>query len=90
MPAWATVLIVTLGLLALAEACWILMRERRSAHLRNRFGSEYDRVIEVVLETRDKASRTKNCTDVCRANDYGGSAGAESEIRGGTSRWEER
>ena len=55
-------LIVALAIVAIA-ACWILIRKRRSEHLRKRFGPEYDRVAQVhgsqrraeaVLETREK------------------------------------
>ena len=59
MPSWATALIVTLGIIAIAEACWIIIRRHRSALLRSRFGPEYDRVIEAVLETREKAGRIR-------------------------------
>jgi hypothetical protein len=60
MPPWSTALTVTLGVIAIAEACWILVRKHRSEYLRGRFGPEYDRVIEAVLETREKASRTRS------------------------------
>jgi hypothetical protein len=54
--------IITLAIVAIA-LCWILIRKRRSEHLRKRFGPEYDRVAqehrnqrraEAVLETREK------------------------------------
>ena len=56
-------MIMSLAIIAIAGTCWILMRRRRSEHLRSRFGPEYDRVIqehrdrrhaEAILETREK------------------------------------
>ncbi len=55
-------LIVTLAIVAVA-VCWIVIRKRRSDHLRKRFGPEYDRMTrehgnqrraEAALETREK------------------------------------
>lgn len=46
MPQWATVVIVLLAAVVIAEAAWILVRKRRSDHLRRRFGPEYARVVE--------------------------------------------
>ena len=63
MPLWAIEVIVTLVIVAMMGACWIFIRKRRSEHLKNRFGPEYDHVIrehgnhrraEAVLETREK------------------------------------
>ncbi len=54
--------VITLVIVAIA-LCWMLIRKRRSEHLRKRFGPEYDRVAqehrnqrraEAVLETREK------------------------------------
>jgi hypothetical protein len=59
----ATVAIIVLVVLAIAFAAWLIMRQRRSEHLRNRFGPEYQRVVEehgdkqraeAVLERREK------------------------------------
>src|SRR5260221_8436632 len=54
--------VITLVIVAIA-LCWMLIRKRRSEHLRKRFGPEYDRVAkehgnqrraEAVLETRER------------------------------------
>src|SRR5258708_8904900 len=54
--------VITLVIVAIA-LCWMLIRKRRSEHLRKRFGPEYDRVAqehrnqrraEAVLETPEK------------------------------------
>ena len=63
MPSSEIAVIITLAIVAIAGVCWILIRRRRSEHLRHRFGPEYDRVTkehgnqrraEAVLETREK------------------------------------
>jgi len=63
MPLWAIALITILAIAVIGELCFILVRKRRSEHLRDRFGPEYDRVIqehgsqrraESVLETRER------------------------------------
>ena len=63
MPSWAIASIITMIIIAVAGACWLLLGRRRSEHLRKRFGPEYDRAIqetgnqrraEAVLETREK------------------------------------
>src|SRR6185437_13835916 len=46
MPLWAIALITILAIAVITETGWILMRKRRSEHLRDRFGPEYDRVIQ--------------------------------------------
>ena len=63
MPSSEIAVIITLAIVAIAGVCWILIRRRRSEHLRHRFGPEYDSVTkehgnqrraEAVLETREK------------------------------------
>jgi hypothetical protein len=63
MPQWAVALIAILAIIAIAEGIWILLRKRRSEHLRGRFGPEYDHAVqehgnrgraESALETREK------------------------------------
>jgi hypothetical protein len=46
MPQWAITVIVILAVVAVAEAVWILLRKRRSDHLKRRFGPEYMRTVE--------------------------------------------
>jgi hypothetical protein len=46
MPQWAIAVVVVLAVVAVAEAAWILFSNRRSEHLRGRFGPEYTRVVE--------------------------------------------
>ncbi|QPC98972.1 hypothetical protein [Qipengyuania soli] len=41
-----TILVVALVVLAGLIAGWLLMQRRRTDHLRNQFGEEYDRVVE--------------------------------------------
>jgi|SRR5579859_2443323 len=62
MHSWAIAVIITVVIVGMA-ICWMLIRRRRSEHLRKRFGPEYDRVAqehgnqrraEAVLETREK------------------------------------
>src|SRR5579864_7733227 len=62
MHSWAIAVIITAVIVGMA-ICWMLIRRRRSEHLRKRFGPEYDRVAqehgnqrraEAVLETREK------------------------------------
>ena len=45
MPLWAIEVIVTLVIVAMMGACWIFIRKRRSEHLKNRLGPEYNHVI---------------------------------------------
>lgn len=64
MPSsWVIGVIISLAIIAIVGACWILTRRRRRERLRSRFGPEYDRVIqehgnrrraEAALETREK------------------------------------
>jgi hypothetical protein len=58
-----TVVVILLVVAAVALAAWLIMRQRRSEHLRSRFGPEYRRVVEehgnkqiaeAVLEKREK------------------------------------
>jgi hypothetical protein len=58
-----TVVVILLVVAAVALAAWLITRQRRSEHLRNRFGPEYKRVVqergnkqlaEAVLEKREK------------------------------------
>ena len=45
MPQWAIAVIGILSVVAIAAAAWILLKMRRSDHLRRRFGPEYTRVV---------------------------------------------
>jgi len=63
MPQWVIVVIAILAITVIAEGAWIFFQNRRSVHLRGRFGPEYDRVVqergsqrraETALEKREK------------------------------------
>jgi hypothetical protein len=46
MPVWAWILIAVVVVAAITLALWVAATRRRSASLRERFGPEYDRVVE--------------------------------------------
>jgi hypothetical protein len=63
MSTSTTAVVILLVVAAIALAAWLIMRQRRSEHLRSRFGPEYKRVVEehgnkqlaeAVLEKREK------------------------------------
>ena len=45
MPAWGWILIVIGALIAIGVVAWAIAGRRRSGHLRERFGPEYNRVV---------------------------------------------
>ncbi len=53
MPAWGWVLIVIGAVVVVATVAWQAMSKRRTAHLRGRFGPEYDRVADDAESRRD-------------------------------------
>jgi hypothetical protein len=53
MPAWLWILIVVAVVIALAVGVWVFVVRRRSAHLRERFGPEYDRAVSEQGTRRD-------------------------------------
>lgn len=57
MDALVIILVVLVVLAAIAAAVAVVWRRRRSAHLRERFGPEYDRTVE---ESADSAAAEKD------------------------------
>ena len=55
MPAWGWILILVV-VVAAAAVGWFVTRERRTMHLRDRFGPEYDRVAEDSPSRREAES----------------------------------
>ncbi|HEX3224749.1 MAG TPA: hypothetical protein VHQ89_01530 [Gaiellaceae bacterium] len=53
MPAWVWVLIVVAAVLVLAVVIWRAMTARRSRHLQDRFGPEYNRTLDSSDSKRD-------------------------------------
>jgi hypothetical protein len=45
MPAWAWILIIVVLVAIAAFVAWSVMAKRRTGHLRDRFGPEYDRAV---------------------------------------------
>jgi len=50
--AWVWVVIVVAAVIAVAAAAWMLARKRRTKHLKERFGPEYDRTAREADDTR--------------------------------------
>jgi hypothetical protein len=53
MPAWAWILIVIAAALAAGAAVWLVSSRKRTAHLRERFGPEYNRVTSTAGSQRE-------------------------------------
>jgi hypothetical protein len=53
MPAWVWVLIVVAAVIVLAVVIWRAMTARRSRHLQDRFGPEYNRTLDSSDSKRD-------------------------------------
>lgn len=58
MPAWGWILIVV-ALAAVAVVGWFVTRERRTMHLRDRFGPEYERVAGEATSRREAESELR-------------------------------
>ena len=53
MPAWVWVLIGVVVVVVLAIAVWQAMARRRTGHLQDQFGPEYDRTVGSADSKRD-------------------------------------
>ena len=53
MPAWGWVLIVIAVVVVVGVAAWLMTTKRRTSHLRQQFGPEYDRVAGETGSRRD-------------------------------------
>ena len=53
MPAWVWVLIVVAAVIVVAVVVWRAMTARRSRHLQDRFGPEYNRTLDSADSKRD-------------------------------------
>ena len=53
MPAWGWVLIVVAVVVVVGVAAWLMTTKRRTSHLRQQFGPEYDRVAGETGSRRD-------------------------------------
>jgi hypothetical protein len=53
MPAWGWVVIIVAAVIVVAALAYAAMTRRRSTHLRETFGSEYDRAIEKSSNRRE-------------------------------------
>jgi hypothetical protein len=76
MPIWAWVLIAVAIVAVVAVGAWQLLRERRTARLRDRFGPEYERVAdradsrreaEAELDAREERRRSLDITPLNEA-----------------------
>jgi hypothetical protein len=53
MPVWAWILIVIAAALAAGAAVWLVRSRKRTAHLQERFGPEYNRVTSTSESQRE-------------------------------------
>jgi hypothetical protein len=66
MDAWMWIVIVVLIVAAVAVVVWIMAERRRTAQLRDRFGSEYDRA---VMESGDRRAGESELSDRVRRHE---------------------
>jgi hypothetical protein len=67
LPASALILIVVLIAAAMSVVAWLVMRRQKSAHLKRRFGAEYDRAVnELGGRAKAEADLTKRQQRVAR------------------------
>jgi hypothetical protein len=53
MPAWGWILVAIAVLIVVGAAAWLVTTRRRTEHLRDRFGPEYNRVASSAESKRD-------------------------------------
>ena len=53
MDVWLWIVLAVVVLAAIALIAWVVDRRRRTSHLQDRFGSEYDRTVESMDDRRD-------------------------------------
>src|SRR5262245_20594803 len=66
MDAWVWIVIAVLVVAAIAVAVWITVERRRTAQLRDRFGTEYDRA---VMESGDRRAGESELNDRVRRHE---------------------
>jgi hypothetical protein len=63
MDAWVWIVIAVLVVAAIAVVAWVMAERRRTAQLRDRFGTEYDRA---VMESGDRRAGESELSDRVR------------------------